>query len=187
LIDTAGLGEYRDEIEKEALNRTRRAIEECDLVLFVVDGSRPLTPEDNALIGQIRSKKSIAVINKSDRPSKVDVQELCRFFAKEATVDVSALEGKNIIALEALIFKTVFQDSCVLSEGFLVSNTRHVDILKRVAHCLAMSMDSMRKNLSLEFAALDLKKALDTLGELTGEVFSEDLLDVIFSKFCIGK
>lgn len=186
LIDTAGILEHRDEIEKEALERTRRALKECDLVLFVLDGASPLTEEDRILAGQLKGKKIIVIINKCDLHQRIDKKEAKELFL-EAVIEVSVLKGKNILEVENIIYKSVFDMPVFQQEGVLISNVRHIEILKRSLTFLETSMDSLSKGLSIEFAALDLKKALDVLGELTGEVISDELLDTIFSKFCIGK
>jgi tRNA modification GTPase len=186
LIDTAGILEYRDAIEKEALERTRRMLEASDLVLFLIDGSSPLTEEDRILAGQIGSKKVLLVINKNDQPQRIDPREFEKLFSRSA-LRVSALKGENIAALEDLIWQSVFEGAPVFEEGGMISNVRHIEILKRTALSLETATDSLKQELSLEFAALDLKKALETLGEVTGEVLSDELLDAIFSKFCIGK
>ena len=186
LIDTAGILTYRDEIEKEALVRTQRVLEESDLVLFVLDGSSALTEEDRTLAKGIGSRKKFIVINKSDLAQKLDLGEAKKLFSADV-VEISALKGDNMERLEEVIKKSALVGGGVFEEGVLVSNVRHIDILKRSSQSLELSMDSLKKGLSVEFSALDLRKALDILGELTGEVYSEGLLDAIFSKFCIGK
>lgn len=186
LIDTAGILEHRDEIEKEALKRTRRTLEDCDLVLFILDGSSPLTKEDRTLAQQIRLKKTLVVVNKCDRPLKIDPHGLEGLFSKPA-INVSAQEGTHIEELEDGIYKSVFDGAPVLEEGVAVSNVRHIEILKRSLGFLENSLSSFDKRLSVEFVTLDVKKATQALGELTGEVSNEEVLDIIFSKFCIGK
>jgi tRNA modification GTPase len=186
LIDTAGILEYRDEIEREAVARAQRVLEESDLVLFVLDGSCALTEEDKRLAGQARSRRKLVVINKCDLAQGLDRQEVKKLLPEDS-VEISALKGDNMERLEEAIKKSALAGRSVSDEGVLVSNVRHIEILKRSAQFLELSMDSIKKKLSLEFSALDLKKALDVLGELTGEVYSEGLLDGIFSKFCIGK
>lgn len=186
LIDTAGIFQHRDEIEKEAQGRTRKALEDCDLVLFVVDGSLPLTQEDRALASRVSSKKVVTVINKCDQPQKAGREELQDFF-HGSVLEVSALTGKNIDTLEDLMAESVLGEAPGLSDDVTVTNVRHIEILNRACRFLEGAEKSLEEGLSLEFAALDLRKALEALGEMTGEVFCEDLLDVIFAKFCIGK
>ncbi|MFH1691987.1 MAG: tRNA uridine-5-carboxymethylaminomethyl(34) synthesis GTPase MnmE [Candidatus Omnitrophota bacterium] len=188
LVDTAGVLEHRDEIEKEAVARSQRAVEESDLVLFVLDGSVSLSQEDRRLFDLIRDKEKIIVINKNDLSQKLDRSEVERLCFKKP-VTVCAFKVQDILALEEEIVANVFQGEGTrfLQEGVMISNVRHMDILKRSLDSLAAASGSLEKGLSMDFAAMDLRKAMDALGELTGEVFTEDLLDVIFSKFCVGK
>ena len=186
LIDTAGMLQHRDAIEKEAMNRTKKALESSDLVLFVVDSSMPLTEEDKTLALQVRDKKVIPVANKSDLSQYVDLIEAEALFGKKP-ISVSAGSGANIAALEDLIFNSVFDKSVVSPEGAMISNVRHIEIIKRTLMAMEEAQNTISEGLSLEFVSLDIKKALDILGELTGEVATNELLDVIFSKFCIGK
>jgi tRNA modification GTPase len=186
LIDTAGMLEHRDDIEKEALARTKRALESCDLILFVLDGSMPVTGDDKELAAQIAGRKKLVVVNKCDLGQGIDTGEVERLFSQKP-ICVSARIGVHIAELEDLIYKSVFQERSEASEGAMVSNARHIEILKAAHRSLETARESIAAGLSLEFGALDVKKALDTLGSLTGEVFSEELLDTIFSKFCIGK
>jgi tRNA modification GTPase len=186
LMDTAGIREHRDEIEKEALVRTQKAIAGCDLVIFVLDAGTPLADDDKRGALELGPKKKIVVINKSDLERSIDVAQVEHFFGQKPLF-VSALKLDNIAALEGLIFESVFDRPPSFSEGVYVSNARHALILKEALASLKAVATTCAQGLSLEFAALDLKKALDALGALTGEVFNEELLDAIFSKFCIGK
>lgn len=187
-VDTAGILEAHDEIERLALERTRKALSTCDLLLFVVDGSAPLGREDEAFLSQFGpSAKLIGVVNKNDLPARADPGKLRALLGARPLIMVSALQGEGMTQLEEEILKAVFHDPALLSADVLVSNVRHIGILKNVAAALERSIDSLQKGLSPEFVAVDLRRAADGLGELTGEVFREDVLDVIFSKFCIGK
>ncbi|HQP92245.1 MAG TPA: hypothetical protein PLU24_06175, partial [Candidatus Omnitrophota bacterium] len=176
----------RDEIEVEALTRTVRALDSADIVLFVLDNSDRLTGEDLELFRRIKEKKTIIVVNKSDLKNSLD-QRLAEKEFNMKLLFVSASSGHNIGFLEKEIFKSFFDRGLVSDEGLLVSNNRHIMILKRADSLLEAAVKSIDEGMSLEFVSLDVKKALDSLGELTGETFSEELLDVIFSKFCIGK
>ena len=186
LIDTAGITEYKNEIDKEALCRTKRALESSDIVLFVLDSSSVLSHEDLALAQEAEGKRKIIVVNKSDLERRLDLSEVEKVFSLKPVL-ISASLGKNLHALEDEIFKSFFDKVPSTDEGAFVSNTRHIAIFKRGLSALLAARNSLSEGVSLEFASLDVKKALDSLGEITGEVFSEELLDVIFSKFCVGK
>ncbi|HAJ56420.1 MAG TPA: tRNA uridine-5-carboxymethylaminomethyl(34) synthesis GTPase MnmE [Candidatus Omnitrophica bacterium] len=190
LIDTAGILEHRDDIEKEALGRTKRALETSDVVIFVLDGSSPLTKEDRELAAHIAGKRTIVVINKCDLTEGIDKSEVASIFSQEPLC-VSAQSGAHIHELEDLVYKSVFPakgvGTGVFQEGALVSNARHIEILKSAQRSLEQARSTIAEGLSCEFASPEVKNALDSLGMLTGEVFSDGLLDEIFSKFCIGK
>jgi tRNA modification GTPase len=186
LVDTAGILEHRDAIEEEALARARRAVEESDLVLFVLDGSSALTEQDRAMAENLGGKKTLVVINKCDLKIKFDLGQ-ARQWLDAPAVEVCSLDGKNIARLEELIFESVFDKDGASDEGVLVSNRRHIDVFSRARESLKKAEDSLKQGLSLEFVAMDASRAAEALGELTGEVLAEDVLDVIFSKFCIGK
>ncbi|MFA5039428.1 MAG: tRNA uridine-5-carboxymethylaminomethyl(34) synthesis GTPase MnmE [Candidatus Omnitrophota bacterium] len=188
LIDTAGILDAGDEIERRAVERANAAVEGSDLVLFVVDASAPLEDLDVELYSRVKArKKLIGVVNKCDLPGVPGAERFREFFGAHPVTEVSALKMRNIVALEEEIVKAVFDGPLELGESPLVSNVRHIAILKDVSQALKDAVETLRKGTPLEFAAVDVRRALNGLGELTGEVFHEELLDSIFSRFCIGK
>lgn len=188
LTDTAGVLHADNEIERLAIARTAQAVQTADLVLFVMDGSSMLTEEDRLLFSGIPAqKKRMGVINKSDLPPRLDRKEAGQLLGFHPIVEVSALTLKNIRLLEEQIFKTALDGKTGLTESVLVSNARHKDILQKVKASLGHAIETLEKGLSDEWAAGDVRAALQGLGELTGEVFHEEILDSIFSRFCIGK
>lgn len=187
LIDTAGILEARDAIESSAVARAAQAMEGSDLVLFVIDGSAAITEHDTDLFKKINSgKKIIIVINKSDLPAGTGIKQAKEAFGAYPVVEVSALKGENLGRLEDEIIKAAFSSSAAF-EHALISNTRHINIISDSLQSLQEALAAIDKGLSFEFSCVDVRKALDRLGELTGEVFNEELLDSIFSRFCIGK
>lgn len=188
LIDTAGILQHRDEIERQAVDRSHKAASSADLVLFVLDGSVPLTDEDRRLAGFIKDVEVIAVVNKADLPLKIDEDAVEQLFLRKP-VRVCSFNAQDIMGLEDKIFNLFFQGEATrfLQEGVMVSNVRHIEILSSSRQHLQNALNSLRQGFSMDFVAFDVRKTVDILGELTGEVFTEDLLDVIFSKFCIGK
>ncbi len=186
LIDTAGVIQYKNEIEKEALSRTRQALESADLVLFVLDASSGLDDMDIKLSKDLAGKKVVVVINKSDLKNLIDVDRVRKIFNSEP-IKVSASKGSNIHALEDEIYRSIFDKIPESAETAFVSNTRHLDIFKKSLLSLEAARGSLSAGLSLEFVVPDIKKSLDILGEITGEVLNDELLDIIFSKFCVGK
>jgi len=187
LIDTAGILEPRDLIEKEAVKRSRLFIEGADLILFVLDASHPLTKQDRDLIGHVKDKNVVVVLNKCDLPSRIETKKITKAFAGKQLVRISALRKKAIAQLEEAIVESVWRGKVAEPDGILISNTRHLDSLKKCAELIKTAYQSLSQNLSLEFASEDIKEAVNHLDQITGKNIDSDLLDKIFSQFCIGK
>jgi len=185
IVDTAGIIEPGDFIEKKAVQRSKRYIDLADLVILLFDGSRRLTKEDELLIRKIKKKKVIAAINKIDLRQKIEKNKIINRLGK--IIGISAKKLKNINLLEDAIVDLVYNGKVISSEPILVCNLRHIEIIKRAQKLIAQALNSLDNNLSLEFIAGDLKDASLHLDEILGKKFSEDLLDRIFSEFCIGK
>lgn len=185
IADTAGIIEPRDLIEKEALKRTDTYFEKANLILLVFDASRALTKQDRALIKKVRNKNVIAVLNKSDRAQKINEAEIKKHFAD--SVRISALRRKGLKELEEKIIEVVWAGKVSVSDGAMITNARHKQALQEAQQSLLRAKDSRRKNLSIEFIAEDLRSCRNHIGCITGETAGGDILDKIFSEFCIGK
>jgi len=185
IVDTAGIIEPRDLVEKKAVLRSKRYIQLADLIILVLDGSRRLTQEDAVLMEKIKGKQTIAVINKIDLKQRIGRGTITkRFFP---TVRISAKKSRNINLLEDAIASLVYEGKINSSEPAIISNLRHIEALNAAQKLVAQAVHSLDNKLPLEFIAQDLKDALAHLDSLLGKKFSEDLLDKIFSEFCIGK
>lgn len=187
IVDTAGIIEPADLIEKKAIERTRHYIKTADLVLMVFDGASRLTSKDKALLKKIVQKKRplIAVINKIDKKQKIEKSYVQRYCGR--CVELSAKKAVSIELLEQAILDFVCQGSISGPESLVVANARHMQALKKAYGAVEQAVSSAHKKLSSEFIAQQLKDALAVLDGLLGKSFSEDLLDRIFSDFCIGK
>ena len=185
LVDTAGIvAETKDVIEQLSIERSRKALAQADLALLVVDGSEPLTEADRQIAGLAAGKTAILVINKIDLPRAGDSFDIL----PEATqVEISALTGEGLEELEEAIVEVVFSGQVLASDELLVSSPRHKDILKRALDHLASAQGAHAQGMPADFVAIDLTSAVNALGEITGETVSEDLLETIFSEFCVGK
>ncbi|MFA5144784.1 MAG: tRNA uridine-5-carboxymethylaminomethyl(34) synthesis GTPase MnmE [Candidatus Omnitrophota bacterium] len=184
IVDTAGIIKPRDLVEKEAVRRSRRYMELADLVILLFDGSRRLSKDDIALARKLKGKPVIAVINKIDLKQKLDKEKILKKF--KCVIDISAKRLKNIDLLEDALVKLVYNGKIVCPEPALVSNFRHIEALKEAQRFVAEAA-VLNNKLSLEFTAQDIKDALSCIDEILGRRLSGDLLDKIFSKFCIGK
>ena len=189
LIDTAGISESRNPIEIEGIKRTQKAIEEADIILFVVDQSEGMTEEDIELLTQIKHKKRevkkiISILNKCDLAV---ARHKLSFGLPEPIIRVSALRGDNVDLIVPTIANLILVDNTIP----IVAKTRHIHSLTRTNNAI----ERIQKGCSLvgtirltpELVSYELKEAINALGEITGEITTEDILDHIFSEFCIGK
>jgi tRNA modification GTPase len=187
IMDTAGLRHTRDAVEIEGVKRTRDRLAQADLVIWVVDGTEPLTAEDLDILPEVRERKSVVAINKNDLPRRLNPQDLAGPLPGVPLIPVSALHHSGIDLLEGAIREVVLNGQEDSSSEVLLSNLRHKQALERAREALARALEASGANLSPEFISVDLGQALHALGEIVGETTSEDILDRIFSQFCIGK
>ncbi|MFN8458355.1 MAG: tRNA uridine-5-carboxymethylaminomethyl(34) synthesis GTPase MnmE [Anaerolineae bacterium] len=186
LVDTAGIrSETSDEVERIGIERSRAALERADLAVMVLDGSQSLEMGDWEIGRLIGSKPALVVINKNDLPSPADIQ--ANFLPAAQRVRISALSGDGIESLEEAIMTLMTGGSITLADTPLVSNPRHKSLLQHALTHTQTAIEAQTASLSPDLVAIDVRAAVDALGEITGETATEDLLDTIFSKFCIGK
>ncbi len=187
LRDTAGLISTPEHpLDKLGMERTLQAIQESHAVLFVVDGSRPLEDADRHVFEKIpKEKRIITLMNKADLPMNIKEAELHSFKPPREIVKVSAKSREGLKDLEQKIVGFLEQETSEAGEQ--ITKLRHKIALEAALEALARAEAAFQEKISFEFVTLDIRVALDTLKELTGEIYSEDLLDVIFSEFCIGK
>ncbi|HEV2655730.1 MAG TPA: tRNA uridine-5-carboxymethylaminomethyl(34) synthesis GTPase MnmE [Ktedonobacteraceae bacterium] len=199
LIDTAGITPTDDPVERIGVQRSREAAESADVVLLVFDGSEPWTEQDARVSSELqalgfgspeqesstRRRPVVVVLNKADRPFQMDKTALQTLWPRALYIATSTLTGEGLPELEDAIAELVLAGKVAQSENILVTNTRHQEALRRSAEHLQASIVSLEQ--PLDFVSIDLRAAYNALGEVTGETASEDLLDKIFSEFCIGK
>jgi len=182
LIDTAGIMESNNVVEALAVERSRKAITQADFVLLVIDTSEPLTQSDRGLIDLLSEKTVLVAANKCDLPRRADMDEL-----PWLQVSTSALTGEGLEGLETAMVNSVLGGKVVTSDALLVTNPRHKEALQRAERHLRLARAALEENLPDDFVTIDLTAALNALGEITGEAVTDELLDIIFSRFCIGK
>ena len=187
LRDTAGLISTPEHpLDKLGMERTFQAVQESQLVLFLADGSMSLDESDRHVFQKIPpGKKVLTLINKSDLPIKLDAKELKKLTGNEEDLKISAHSRKGLKELEQRI--ALFLEKESGEEGEQITKLRHRDALEKAASALERAEKAFKEKMSFEFVTVDLRASLDAVRELTGEIYSEDLLDVIFSEFCIGK
>jgi len=186
VIDTAGVRESEDIVEKAGIERTESALRDADIVLFMLDGSHSLTDGDKELSQRLADKKKIVVLNKSDIGKAVSDEDAGGLAESESVVCISAKYGDGVAELKAAIRDTVLGHSGNEAPDITVS-LRHKDALDRTRASLLRFEEGVRDGLSEEFLSVELQDALDAVGEIIGETTPDDVLDVIFSRFCIGK
>lgn len=184
LVDTAGISESEDMVERLGIERSRQALSRADLALMTVDVSEPLQETDRQIARLIGMKAAILVVNKTDLPGVAVVQDLL----PEATqIRVSALTGEGLKELEEAIVKVIFSGQVIASDAPLVNNPRHKDALIAALEHVRAAEQACHREIPADFVAIDLTAAVNALGQITGETVTEDLLEIIFSQFCVGK
>jgi tRNA modification GTPase len=189
LTDTAGIRPPENAIEKEGIDIVWERLATADAVLVLLDGSMELKPEDQKLLAQMQAKPMIPVINKSDLPQRLD-EALLRDLLPEGmppAVRISAKYGDGIDRLTAAIQEMILATPGEETPEAMIADLRHKVALERAAECLIRAQEGLRDGLPSELAALEVREALDALGEITGRTTSEEVLDRIFANFCIGK
>jgi tRNA modification GTPase len=187
LVDTAGIRRARDEVEEAGIRRTRGKVREAQIVLFLVDTSNFLEEEDQAIFQEIGDKPMLVVLNKRDLPSVVSPEEIQNKFPGRETVSISARYGQGIETLKEKLHELFLQTHAPETLPDLIPTLRQKQIFEHMVVSLSRAYQLSEQDLSPEFIALDLQKALEELGSLIGTTTSEDVLDLVFSRFCIGK
>lgn len=182
MIDTAGMDKRQGRVESMGIERSREAAARADFVLLVIDSSAPLRSTDKEIVVMLEGKSVLVAANKSDLKQRAHLDDIP--FDK---VHVSALTGDGIDRLEDKMFDFVFGGKTLSSDAILVSNPRHKSCLEQAIRHIDQALHDIDTQIPDDFVTIDLTSALNTLGEITGETVTDELLDTIFSNFCIGK
>ena len=187
LVDTAGILEPRDLIEQEAVRRSHLYIKSADLVLLVLEHSSFLEEQDMLLLEQLKDARVLVVVNKMDLEGKIDLDVPKKIFGQDHVIKISALERQSIQNLESKIVDVIHKGKNFDTHGILISNIRHIKALEAAQENLQGACRLMDENNPLEIVSEEIKAAVNQLDAITGRNIDEDLLDRIFSQFCIGK
>jgi tRNA modification GTPase len=187
LVDTAGLRDASDMIEEAGVRITNRLLDQADLTVLVIDGSAGLDGRDEELLNRLREKKVIVACNKADLTRTVSLETLRAFLPESPIVSVSALCGTGIEALKEAVAETVLSNGGATSSHTAITTLRHARALEKSLDALGNAERGLRDKIPPEFVASDLHLAAQHLGEITGASSSDEVLDGIFSRFCIGK
>jgi len=188
IMDTAGLREVKDEVERLGIHLTREKAAQADLLLVVVDQSRSLNGDDMEILNQCESRNALVVVNKIDLPAARSFTEKSDFLDRFKTVEISALTGEGIDNLKRAIQNTILSDDALsVSPSNAVPNLRHREALMAAEKCFQNAGTKARKSAPMEIVAFELRTGLDHLGEITGQTINDEILESIFSQFCLGK
>ncbi len=186
VVDTAGIRETEDVVEQIGVSRARDAAKDADLIIYVVDGSRPLDENDSEIMDFIRDKKAVVLLNKSDLSMVVSAEEL-RARSGHKVIPISAKEELGIELLEDEIKNMFYQGEISFNDEIYLTNVRHKEALEQARESLKMVRESIENGMPEDFYSIDLMDAYTQLGVIIGEEVGEDLVNEIFSRFCMGK
>lgn len=187
LTDTAGIRDTDDHIEKIGVAKSRKALEEAELILCVLDGSDELTEEDLRIFDIIKDRECVIIVNKSDLGTKPDIQVLREQLGSKPMLKVSAKSSAGLDELKAWLQNYVYKETSHVGEGIYVQNARHENLLREALRSLEAASEAASSALPYDCVIIDVRNALGLLGEITGDTVSEDIINEIFSRFCIGK
>ncbi len=185
IIDTAGIRETNDIVEKIGVDKAKEYLDKADLILYVTDASVELSREDYEIARMIRGRNVIAILNKSDLEQKTGINELSEI--SEHVISVSAKEGDGIEELADLIRKMFLKGNITYNDEVVITNVRHKTALAEALESLNLAEESIENGMPEDFYSIDLMNAYERLGYVIGEAVEDDLADQIFSKFCMGK
>lgn len=188
LVDTAGIHETDDTVEKIGVERSKKAIQAADLVVLVLNASEPLTSEDRALLHDTASEKRIIILNKTDLPRKLDMVELADLAGDTTVIETSMTEGSGLDQLEHEISHLFFEEGIESGQGnVMVTNARHIGLLSQADAALDDVLNGIAAGMPVDLVQVDMTRCWDFLGEITGDSYQDELLDQLFSQFCVGK
>ncbi|EUJ47136.1 tRNA uridine-5-carboxymethylaminomethyl(34) synthesis GTPase MnmE [Listeria fleischmannii] len=187
LIDTAGIRETEDIVEKIGVERSRKALAEADFLLLVLNQNEPLTKEDEALFEAARDTRFVVVLNKTDLERKIDLNEVLRLANGEPVVETSMLTDGGIRELEEAIKTLFFTGEIDAGDATYVSNVRHIALLYQAIEALDAVISGVETGMPVDIVQIDMTRAWDLLGEITGDSVQDELLDQLFNQFCLGK
>lgn len=187
LIDTAGIRQAKDEVEKIGIAKSREIAREADLVIAIFDTTKELTPEDIEILELIKNRKSIIILNKIDLESVLKEDDLRLKEVSNHIVKISALNHRGIDTLYKEITDLFQLNEINLDNEIVITNVRHKNLITKAIENVKRTKETVEKKMPLDIIAIFIKDILEDLGNITGEVVSEDIINEIFSKFCLGK
>lgn len=187
LVDTAGIRDTEDIVEKIGVERSRKALSEADLILFVLNNNEPLTEDDQTLYEVVKNEDVIVIINKTDLEPRLDIDEVKEMIGDMPLIQTSMLKQEGIDELEIQIRDLFFGGEVQNQDMTYVSNSRHISLLKQARQSIQDAIDAAESGVPMDMVQIDLTRTWEILGEIIGESASDELIDQLFSQFCLGK
>lgn len=187
LIDTAGIRDTDDIVEKLGIEKSKEAFNHADLVIFILDGSQPLSSDDREIASYINDKKSLILLNKKDLNTVLTIENVKEILPKAEILQTSLLHGEGIEDIEGFIEKMVYGGKVTQKESCMVNNVRHAELLRKAKEAMLDALEMTRRSEAMDFIEIDVKRAYEFLGEIIGETVSDDIIDEVFARFCLGK
>lgn len=187
LVDTAGIRETSDKVEKMGIEKSKEAFNQADFILFLLDGSRPLEEEDLQIMELLKERKSLVLINKRDLGEAISIEEIAAKLPASQVIEASLLKGQGITEIEDAVEDLVYGGEIVQKESMMVNNVRHIELLEQAVKSLTDALHMSERREALDFIEVDVKNAYERLGEIIGETVSDDIINEVFARFCLGK
>lgn len=187
LVDTAGIRKTSDKVEKMGIEKSKEAFNQADFILFLLDGSRPLEEEDLQIMEFLKERKSLVLINKRDLGEAISIEEIAAKLPASQVIEASLLKGQGITEIEDAVEDLVYGGEIVQKESMMVNNVRHIELLQQAVKSLTDALHMSERREALDFIEVDVKNAYERLGEIIGETVSDDIINEVFARFCLGK
>ena len=187
LADTAGIHDTEDFVEKLGVERSRAFLDKAELIMVVLDGTSPLTPDDEAILNAVKGKNTVFVVNKTDIAESLITNELANRFSRENIIEISAKTKEGIDLLENWLKEYVYGSNRQTDEEVYIQNERQIELLRQAHESLTDAADAAVNRLPYDCLTIDVDRALTLMGEITGETVRDEIINEIFARFCVGK
>jgi tRNA modification GTPase len=187
IVDTAGIRETSDIIEQMGVEKTKEFVASADLILLLLDASLPLSEEDREVLAMLSGKQAIVLVNKTDLPVLLNLDEVYSYISDKKVLKISVMQGSGLGELEQVIVDMVYGGEIEQKEGAFITNLRQANLLEQAIQHLEAAVETIDQLMPPDCIVIDLKNSWDKLGEITGDTVGEDIIDQIFTQFCIGK
>ena len=187
LIDTAGIRETSDKVEKLGIEKSKEAFNNADFIIFIMDGSEEISSEDEEIIEYLKERKCLVLINKKDLEQKIDSVQIRNMLPNSQIIKTSLINGDGIEEIENAIEELVYGGEITQSESMMVNNVRHINLLTDSFNSLEDALQMAVNREALDFIEIDVKNAYELTGEIIGESVNDDIINEVFARFCLGK